>query len=381
MKKRSPLHLLGLLLVLAVFAAAAWLLASEFRRHNLTLEKIIDSLLQIPVSHIVVALGVTFINYAVILVCYDYLAFRFAEVPISLRRVAFAALTSYPFSYNFNATLAGIPLRYRLYSSWGIPLTKIVQLLLILALTFWFGVFFISGVLFLFAPLKIPPLELQSISAALMMDWHIHKDVVDWFTYLFADSRLFGILLLALTSLYVGASLLHRGTLKILRWTLPVPPFRLTVYQIAIASADMLVAASVLYALFPPVRGGYLTVLEVYLVAYVLIVLSHVPGGWGVLEAVMMALLGTLRLVPDHATNMPKVLAGIIVFRVIYYLLPLLFAAAMLGWHEYALRKKWIPPVAASPGGQSDGAAQPSGMNGHAGISGAAGLKRHVPSE
>ena len=95
----------------------------------------------------------------------------------------------------------------------------------------------------------------------------------------------------------------------------------------------------------------------------------------------MMALLGTLRLVPDHATNMPKVLAGIIVFRVIYYLLPLLFAAAMLGWHEYALRKKWIPPVAASPGGQSDGAAQPSGMNGHAGISGAAGLKRHVPSE
>ena len=96
-------------------------------------------------------MGVTVINYGVILVFYDYLAFRFAEVPISLARVAFAALTSYPFSYNFGATLAGIPLRYRLYSSWGISLTKIVQLLVILALTFWFGVFFISGVLFVFA--------------------------------------------------------------------------------------------------------------------------------------------------------------------------------------------------------------------------------------
>ena len=381
MKRKSPVHLLGLLLVVAIFAAAAWMLYSEFRKHDLTFAKIRDSILQIPTSHIVLALGVTFISYAVVLVCYDYLAFRFAEVPISLRRVAFAALTGYPFSYNFNATLAGIPLRYRLYSAWGIPLTKIVQLLVILALTFWFGVFFIAGVLFVFAPLRIPPRELQSISTALVADWHLHKDVVDWFTYLFKDSQPFGILLLTVTGLYVGASLFHRGSLKIFRWTLPVPPFRLTLYQIAIASIDMLVAASVIYLLFPPIWGGYLTVLEVYLVAYVLVVLSHVPGGWGVLEAVMMALLGTLRLVPHHEDNMPKVLAGIIVFRVVYYLLPLLFAAVMVGWHEYALRKKWILPAMASPDGRSEGATYQEGMNGNAGKNGTAELKRRVPSE
>ncbi len=375
MKKQSPLHLLGSLLVLAVFVLAAWLLSREMNRHDLTFAKIWESLLQIPASHIAVALAVTFINYVVILVCYDYLAFRFAEVPISLRRVAFAALISYPFSYNFGATLAGMPLRYRLYSSWGIPLTKIVQLLVILALTFWFGVFFISGVLFVFAPLRIPHSQLALIKDSLIAEWHIHEGVVAWFTYLFADSRPFGILLLALTAVYVGASLLHRGSLKIFRWTLPVPPFRLTVYQIAIASADMLVAASVLYAVFPPVRGGYLTVLEVYLVAYVLIVLSHVPGGWGVLEAVMMTLLGSLKLVHDPELNMPKVFAAIIVFRVIYYLLPLLFAAAMAGWHEYALRKNWIPPVATTPDDHADGAAQADEMNGHAG------LKRRVPSK
>jgi uncharacterized membrane protein YbhN (UPF0104 family) len=380
MKKRSPLRLLGSLLVLAVFAAAAWLLLSELRKHGMTFEKVRDNVLQIPASHIAIAMGLTVINYGV-LVFYDYLAFRYAKVPISLTRVACAALTSYSFSYNFSATWAGIPLRYRLYSSWELSLNTILQLLVILALTFWFGVFFLSGILFVFAPLHIPPDKLQAISTSLVTDWHIHEDVVRWFVYLFADSRPFGVLLLAMSGLYVGTSLMHRGSLKLFRWTLPVPPFRLTIYQIAIASADMLVAGSVLFTLFPPVRGGYLTVLEVYLVAYVLIVLSHVPGGWGVLEAVMMTLLGALDLVPNHVVNMPKVFAAIIVFRVIYYLIPLAFGAALFGWHEYALGKKWIPPLVADPGGLGDGAAYPEAKNGHAAKNGTAIPDPHLPAE
>ena len=310
----------------------------------MTFEKIRDNLLQIPASHIVIALAVTFINYAVILVFYDYLAFRYAKVPISLARVAFAALTSYPFSYNFGATLAGMPLRFRLYSSWGISLTKIVQLLVILALTFWFGVFFIAGTLFVFVPLRIPPDQLQSISTALVTEWHIHENAVKWFTWLFSDSQVFGIVLLALTALYVGASLMHRGSLKIFRWTLPVPPFRLTIYQIGIASADMLVAASVVYVLLPPVKGGYVTVLGGLPCglcaerAFACAGRMGRPGGGHDDPA------GHFATGARPEVNMPKVLAAIIVFRVIYYLLPLLFAAVMIGWHEYALRKEWIPP-------------------------------------
>ncbi len=174
---------------------------------------------------------------------------------------------------------------------------------------------------------------------------------------------------------------MHRGSLKIFRWTLPVPPFRLTVYQIGIASADMLVAGSILYLLFPPVNGGYLKLLEVYLVAYVLVVLSHVPGGWGVFEAVMMTLPKVLNLVPDTPKSTGQLAAGIIVFRVIYLLLPLLFAAAMVGWHEYALRKKWIPRLMASPADPAAGEARPEGMNGHSGKDGTADVERHVPLE
>jgi phosphatidylglycerol lysyltransferase len=207
----------------------------------------------------------------------------------------------------------------------------------------------------------------------------IPKEAVDWFAYLFSDSRPFGVVLLLLAGFYVGTSLLHRGSLKIFRWTLPVPPFRLTIYQIAIASADMLVAGSVLYTLFPPILGGYLKILEVYLVVYVLIVLSHVPGGWGVLEAGMMALLGTLQLVPNPEANMPMVVAGIIVFRVIYFLLPLTFSAALVGWHEYALRKKWIPPIVVTPEGAAEDLS--SNVPSSNGKSETGELKRHVPSQ
>jgi glycosyltransferase 2 family protein len=367
MQRKGPLQVFGLLLVITVFAVASWLLWHQWHSNNLTPAEVLRCLRQIPTSHVLLALGVTVLNYGVILVCYDYLAFRFANVPITLVRVAFAAVTGYAFSYNFGATFAGLPLRYRLYSSWGIPLAKIVQLLIILALTFWFGVFFIAGLLFIFAPLTIPPDQLAIIQNTLLNQQHVPQEVVTWFTRLFFDSRPFGCLLLSFTSLYVGASLLHRGTLKIFRWTLPVPPFRLTVYQVGIAAADMLVAASVLFLLFPPVVGGYLTVLEVYLVAFSLIVLSHVPGGWGVLEAVMITLLSSLKLVPDPAENIPRVFAAIIAFRVIYYMLPLLIAAGLIGWHEYALRRKWIRPLAEATGVSLDCAGTAPGLNGHAG--------------
>ena len=342
MKKTGPLHYLGILFVFAVFLLAAWLLYRQWHGNHLTLAGVWRDLLDIPKGWMLVAVGLTVINYG-ILSGYDLLAFRFAKVPISLARVAFAAVTSYSFSYNFGATLAGIPLRYRLYSAWNIPLATIVQLLVIMAFTFWFGVFALAGTLFVITPLKIP--HLPKFCAEMVNEWHVPPKAVESFAYLFADSRKFGIFLLILAGAYVGASLLHRGSLKLFRWTVPVPPPRLTIYQIGIASADMLVAGAVLYVLCPPVRGGYVTILEVYMVAFVLNVLSHVPGGWGVIEGTVMILLRELHLVRDPDHNMSKVLAAIVVFRVIYFLLPLLISLVLVGLHEYALRKNWIRPL------------------------------------
>ena len=172
MKYRS-FRWLGSLLVFAIFCGAAWLLCRQLQKYSL--REILDSLRQVPYSLVLLAIVITHINYG--LVIYDYLAFRFAGVPISWVRVTFAAFTSYAFSYNFGATLAGIPLRYRIYSSWGIPLTKILQLLVILALTFWFGVFALAGALFVVPMLKIPPAAMQQICDS-MAGSNIHAGAI-----------------------------------------------------------------------------------------------------------------------------------------------------------------------------------------------------------
>ncbi len=104
---------------------------------------------------------------------------------------------------------------------------------------------------------------------------------------------------------------------------------RLTLYQIVIACGDLLVAAAILYTLLPPMEGGYMRVLGVFMLAFVTAVLSHVPGGYGVFDVLIVEFLPK-----EHGL---AVAAALLVFRVIYYWLPLLIAAAMLGWNEWRL--------------------------------------------
>ncbi len=129
---------------------------------------------------------------------------------------------------------------------------------------------------------------------------------------------------------YVALDALHyRRPLRFFRWRIPLPPLRLTLYQIAIACGDLLVAAAILYTLLPPSEGGYVRVLGVFMLAFVAAVLSHVPGGYGVFDVLILEFL------PKECG--PAVVAALLVFRVIYYWLPLLIAAAMLGWNEWRL--------------------------------------------
>ena len=88
-----------------------------------------------------------------------------------------------------------------------------------------------------------------------------------------------GALLLPLAALYVAFAALRRKPFGLFGWRIPLPPLKLTLYQIVIACGDLLVAALVLYTLLPPIAGGYLRILGVFMLAFVVGVLSHVPGG------------------------------------------------------------------------------------------------------
>jgi uncharacterized membrane protein YbhN (UPF0104 family) len=304
------LHIFGRVLIALVFLGGAWLLYDRLKHY--TFRQICDAVAAISLWHVAAASLLTVLNY-VILVGYDWFAVRWVgEKGLPLRKIALASFTGYAFSYNFGATLFGTSIRYRLYSAWGVSIRKILDLLVILGLTFWFGVFTLAGVVFIAVPFRVPK-QLRELN--------LPFDGTFWV----------GIVLLSLAAGYVTISAFSQKLSKLFAWPLPLPPLKLTLYQIAIACGDLLVAAAVLHTLLPPIEGGYFRILGVFMLAFVVAVLTHVPGGYGVFDALIIHFLPQ-----GHGTG-AQVVAALLVFRVIYYWVPLLIAGIMLGYHEVKL--------------------------------------------
>lgn len=360
---KQLLRLLGPVIVVAVFVGAIWLVYHELRNYRLA--DIGAKILEISPLGLTAAVLLTIVNYA-ILVGYDGMAVRYVGQRISLRRVALAAFTGYACSYNFGATLAGTTIRVRLYSAWGMSAVKIIELLVILGLTFWFGLFALAGVIFVVDPPQIAPPRQHAVAQAgvghnpggpTQLETNDRwadgngtdqdpdetrrakrREMLERIGYFAADMRYWGILLLVISAAYLGLSACSLTHIKIFGRELPVPPFKLTLYQFGIVAADMLVAGLVIYSLMGHIPGvpNYGALLGIYLLVYVAVVLSHVPGGYGVFEA------GMLFCLRQASPTVPadSVMAAIFVFRVIYFWAPLLLAIVLLGINEVILRRR-----------------------------------------
>lgn len=111
------------------------------------------------------------------------------------------------------------------------------------------------------------------------------------------------------------------------RWEIRPPPPALAARQFVISAADLAAAAAALWVLMPAGAVDLPTFVAFYALAVTLGVLSQSPGGLGVFEAVI--LLGCSGQAPPA-----EVLAALLFYRAIYFLLPLVVAAAMLGVFE-----------------------------------------------
>ncbi len=315
---RNRSQIIGPVLVLLVFGAAVWLLRQQL--HHYRYRDIRASLAAIPAARVWLAVGLTILNY-VILVGYDLLGVRSIGHPLPLGKISLAAFIGYPVSHNFGALLGGSSVRYRLYAAWGLSTIEIVQLLTALGLTFWTGMFALTGAVFLFDPLPIPAF--------------LHLP--------FANVRPLGILLLLVVAGYLSLTASRRRPINFRGWEFPLPPVHLAVAQLAIAAVDLTVAAAVLYVLLPQsldVRFAHF--LGIYLLSFLAVITTHVPGGVGIFELAVLWLLA-----PD---NPHEVLAALLVNRVVYYLLPLFFAGGLLAGHEVLLHRKFIVRFADSLG-------------------------------
>lgn len=303
-------------LVLLVFAGALWLLHRELK--HITLADLREGVSHISRPRLAMAVCLTVLNY-VILIGYDWLSVRSIKHPMPSRRVALASFIGYACSYNFGALLGGTTVRYRLYSMWGLSTVEILKLLVVLGVTFWVGFLALAGVVFLFQPLAIPPA--------------LHLP--------FSDARPIGVLLIGLVVAYLFLSAVRHKPIRVKQWEFSLPTPALSVSQIVVAASDLLVAAATLYVLLPPeLSTSYLAFLGIYLLAILAVVFTHVPGGLGVFELVVLWCFS--------GTGSHLLVGSLLVFRLVYYLLPLLLAAILLVVVEVAAKWKRIERCARS---------------------------------
>ncbi|KQO55477.1 hypothetical protein ASF14_03640 [Sphingomonas sp. Leaf257] len=259
---------------------------------------------------IMVSVGFTVASY-IALTFYDVIALRVIGRPLRWRTAAVASFTSYTLSHNLGlGLLTGGSARYRVYAAAGLDGPDIARVIAIASATFWFGVFTVTGLGLLFheGPITVEHFVLG-------------QGVVRWLGCAVVAGALGLILLCALRP---GQRIGWRA------WSVPLPTPAQAVAQIGIASLDLACASSALFVLLP---GASIDLLPAFLLAYALAIIvalvSHVPGGIGVFEAVVLA------TVPVDRTAL---FAALIAYRVLYYLAPLALGIALLAWDEVRRR-------------------------------------------
>ena len=293
---------------LGLFGLSIWAIAQQLQKYKL--QDIVTSLQGISGTGILLALGLTLLNY-VFLTGYDALAARYVRQPLPYPKVALVSVISYAISNSIGfALLSGSAIRYRFYRRWGFSAGKIAQVVTFCNLSFWIGLFAVGGITFVVEPLTVPQqLRLPFTS--------IHP---------------VGYGFLMAIAAYLIWSVIGKRSLRIKSWVLPHLPIQLSLAQIAITACDWLLAAAVLYVLLPPTASlSFFGFFGIYLLAQLTGIISNVPGGLGVFETVLVLLLS-----PPIAAD--KLLGALLAYRAIYYFTPLL--AGIVLFVGYELRQK-----------------------------------------
>ena len=259
----------------------------------------------IPTSRFLAAVALTCAGYGC-LTLYDALGLSFAGVRVPYPRLALISFMGYAIGHNVGLnTLSGGAVRYRAYSPLGLTAKQIGTVIAFGTLTFVLGAAVLLG---------LSLLSQAGMSGSVL---HVHPSVV----------VLAGCVLLGGVGSYLWLAFSRHKSLRYGKIVIPIPKGRVALAQIAVASADLLCAAGVLYVLLPPQAAiGFAEFAGLYLIAITAGIISNVPGGVGVFESVLLLIF---RSVPPD-----QLLGALLAYRIIYYFGPFGVALALLGTHE-----------------------------------------------
>ncbi|KPA93164.1 hypothetical protein PF66_00092 [Pseudomonas asplenii] len=297
----------GLAVTLLLFAIA--LVACRHLLMELDLDALHDSIMSVPKPALGGAVAATAIGF-LILLGYEWSASRYADVQLPGKTLMLGGFTAFAIGNAIGLSLlSGGSVRYRLYARNGLGAAEVARMTLFASLSLGCA---------------LPPLaalatlsNLPAASQALHLPPYLLGGIAVAILGLSALLAL-GIYRRRLPEQPIPNNLL----VKVGRRTLRLPSARLTLLQLVITALDVAAAATVLYLLLPeaPPFGAFLLV---YLLALAAGVLSHVPGGVGVFEAILLAAF-------TNELGAAPLAAALLLYRLIYVLLPLLLACLAL---------------------------------------------------
>lgn len=309
---RDYLMLAAILAVSAITAYAIYALTSEIR-----IEDVRDALAETPLSAIGLSLLFTALSF-VAMIAYDLNAIDYVRrEKLPLASVAITSFTAYAVgnTAGFGALSAGA-IRLRAYLRLGLTPEEIGKIVAFVTLAFGLGILNITALSVL---VTAPRLSVMSGLDPLLI-------------------RGIAIFILAVMAilLFVGRNgrRIHVGFL-----TLKLPDSKTASRQFLVSALDMAAAASALYVLLPQDAVGWPVFFAIYSTAVGIGLISHVPAGIGIFETVMVSGLG-------ENIHVDRILGGLLLYRLIYNVLPLLVAALALVLVE--TRRFALVPVAAA---------------------------------
>jgi uncharacterized membrane protein YbhN (UPF0104 family) len=277
-------------------AAIAWLVVSQAREMDWA--KVHEALLSFDARTIAIAFA---LSVPAVLACasFDLVGRHATGLGLPVPRVMLISYTGYYFSLNLGALVGGLAFRYRLYMPYGLPGMTISQVIGLSVITNWSGYLPIAGAVLAYRPPDLPD------------SWGVSGAVL----------RGTGFLLLAISAGYIAFCAVRGGTT--VRWKgsdLELPTIGIAAIQIGLSAVSWCSIGAIIAWLLPG-EVSWFAVMPVLMVSAIAGIWSHVPSGLGVVELVFVALLG-------HEVPKAELLATVLAYRIVYYLVP--FALAIL---------------------------------------------------
>jgi len=276
------------------FGLVAWLLVNQARA--IDWGEVLEAIRALPATTLFAAGALAACSFA-LYSTYDLLGRHLTKHRLGAGSVMGVTFISYAFNLNFGSLIGGVAFRYRLYSRLGLGNETITRVLGFSMLTNWLGYLLVAGVAFCFWPMSLPP------------GWKIDS----------GGLRVLGAALLALSAGYLALCAFSAGRVwRVRGHTFKTPRLAMALLQLAMSCLNWSLMGGVIWLLLQG-QVGYPHVLAVLLVAAVAGVVTHVPAGLGVLEAVFVALL-------SYKVSEATLLGALLAYRGLYYLLPLVVA-------------------------------------------------------